>query len=254
MAQDAHGNYVVIENQLERSDHDHLGKLVTYLAIFGAKTAVWIVADPRPEHVQAINWLNEASEGSFYLVKLEAIRIESSPSAPLLTLIVGPSEESKEVGRTKKERSERDGLREKFWTQFLDSAKARTQLHARISPSAHGWVGTSSGKQGLNFNYVVGRHDGRVELYIDRGKEKGEENAKILDHLYQHREQIEEAFCEALEWQRLEGKRACRIRKNLDVGGYRDDEEMWPKINEAMADAMIRLEQALRPYIDNLAL
>ena len=93
VAEDESGNPVIIENQLERSNHDHLGKLITYLTAIGAKAAIWIVEDPRPEHIGAISWLNESSAASFYLLKLEAVRIEDSPLAPLLTLIVGPSEE-----------------------------------------------------------------------------------------------------------------------------------------------------------------
>ena len=97
LAEDDSGNPVIIENQLEKSDHDHLGKLITYLVALEAKTAIWIVSDPRPEHLSSISWLNESSSANFYLLKLEAIKIDDSPPAPLLTLIVGPSEEVKEV-------------------------------------------------------------------------------------------------------------------------------------------------------------
>lgn len=102
VAEDELGNPVIIENQLERSNHDHLGKLITYLTQIGATAAIWIVADPRPEHVSAISWLNESSSAAFYLLKLEAVRIQESPPAPMLTLIVGSSEVSQEAGETKK--------------------------------------------------------------------------------------------------------------------------------------------------------
>ncbi len=133
VAEDGQGGIVVIENQLGKSDHDHLGKLITYLASMSAKTGVWIVADPRPEHVTAISWLNESYSASFYLLKVEAIQIGESPAAPLLTLIVGPSEEGKKAGEAKKDLVERYVLRRKFWTQLLDLAKSKTKLHATIS-------------------------------------------------------------------------------------------------------------------------
>ena len=76
VAEDEAGNPVIIENQLEKSDHDHLGKLITYLTAIDAKTALWIVSDPRPEHVRAISWLNESSSAAFYLIKVEAIKIQ----------------------------------------------------------------------------------------------------------------------------------------------------------------------------------
>jgi len=59
LAEEPNGDYVIIKNQSGKSDHDHLGKLLTYLANLGAKTAVWICEDPQPEHVEAINWLNK---------------------------------------------------------------------------------------------------------------------------------------------------------------------------------------------------
>jgi len=253
VAEDEAGNPAVIENQLGRSDHDHLGKIITYLTALDAKTAIWIVSDPRPEHVQAIAWLNESSAAAFYLLKVEAVKIGESPPAPLLTLIVGPSEEGRQVGRTKKDLAERYGIRKRFWTELLERAKAKTKLHVGISPGQHNYIGTGAGRYGLAYNYVIRQHDGDVELYIDRGKDAESENKAIFDRLIQSRDRIEATFGGPLEWQRLEGKRACRIKNNVDLGGYRD-EPQWPEIQEAMIDAMIRLEKALKPHIDKLKL
>lgn len=252
VAEDEAGNPVIIENQLEKSDHDHLGKLITYLVAMGSKTAIWIVSNPRPEHIAAITWLNESSAANFYLLKIEAIKIGESQPAPLLTVIVGPSEEGKEVGKAKKEMAERYVIREKFWTQLLDLSKQHTKLHANISPTQHNWLGTSAGKQGLGYNYALRKNEAQVELYIDRGKEKGEENKEIFDKLFQHKDTIEKTFEKPLSWERLEGKRACRISKKINVGGYRDEEVKWPTIHEAMLDSMTRLEKALKPFIKKL--
>lgn len=251
VAEDQSGNTVIIENQLEKSDHDHLGKLITYLTAFDAKAAMWIVAKPRPEHVKAIAWLNESSSGSFYLIKLEAIQIEGSPPAPLFTIIVGPSEESRQVGETKKELAERHHVRRRFWEQLLASAKLKTSLHTGVSASADNWIGTGAGKSGLAFNYVTRQHDANVELYIDFGQDAEEHNYAVFDEFSHNQGEIEKTFGMPLVWQRLEGKRACRIRKDFELGGYAD-EEKWPDIHEALIDAMIRLEKALRPHISSL--
>ena len=248
VAEDEAGNPVIIENQLEKSDHNHLGKLITYLTAIGAKAAIWIVADPRPEHVGAISWLNESSSANFYLLKVEGIRIGASEPAPLLTLIVGPSEESREVGEKKKEMAERYSIRYEFWNKLLDKAKEKTKLHAQISPGQYGWIGTGAGKRGLGYNYGVTKHEGQVELYIDRGRDSEDENKKIVDELSSHKDEVEKVFGEPLKWERLEGKRACRISKKIELGGYRDDDK-WPEVHEAMIDAMCRLEKSLKPHI-----
>jgi len=252
VAEDETGNPVIIENQLEKSDHDHLGKLLTYLVAMGSKTAIWIVSNPRPEHIAAITWLNESSAANFYLLKIEAIKIGDSQPAPLLTVIVGPSEEGKEVGKAKKEMAERYSIRERFWTQLLDLSKKSTKLHANISPTQHNWLGTSAGKQGLGYNYSLRKNEAQVELYIDRGKEKGEENKTIFNKLFSHKNEIEKTFGEPLNWESLDGKRACRISKRITVGGYRDEEDKWPRIHESMIDAMSRLEKSLKPFIAKL--
>jgi hypothetical protein len=250
VAEDQAGGTVIIENQLERSDHDHLGKLITYAAFMDARAAVWIVAEPRQEHVRAISWLNESAPSDFYLLKIEGIRIAGSPPAPLLTLIVGPSAESREAGEAKKERAERYQTRRRFWTALLDAAKQKTRLHTGISPSDSSSVATGAGKSGLTYNYSVNQHASMVELYIAQRSE--EASAEIFNALLKHKDEIEQAYGGPLEWEPLEGKRACRIARRFGAGGYRD-EEKWPEIQEAMVDAMIRLEGALRPHIAQLS-
>lgn len=249
VAEDSGGRTVVIENQLEKSDHDHLGKLITYTAMIDAQVAIWIVAEPRPEHVRAVSWLNE-SPSDFFLVKIEGIRIADSPPAPLLTLIVGPSEETRVVGEAKRELAERHFIRRDFWTALLERARTKTRLHSGVSPGHDTWIATGAGKSGLIFSYVMTQHNSGVELYIDRGRGLDDENTRIFETLFASREQIERDFGEPLDWQPLERKRACRIKKSF-AGGYRD-EERWPEIHDAMVDGMIRLERTLRPHLDRL--
>lgn len=254
VAEDQGGKMVIIENQLEKSNHDHLGKLITYLTGMGAKAAIWIVSDPRPEHVAAITWLNESSSAEFYMVKVEAVRIGNSPPAPLLTLIVGPSKETEAVGTTKKDIAERFELRRRWWTQLIERSQQVNKLHAHISPGDWGWLGASAGIRGLNLNYVVTMDESSAELYIDRGKGSEAENKSIFDQLQAHKGEIEKSFGGTLSWERLEGKRACRIRYLQPGGGYRSPEEDWPRIQDGIINVMDRLEKALRPYLKQLKL
>jgi len=138
--EDGGGGTVIIENQLEKSNHDHLGKIITYLTGMSARAAIWIVSDPRPEHVAAITWLNEASSAAFYMVKVEAVRIGESPATPLFTLIVGPSEETKEVGETKQKIAERYVIRKRWWTQLLERAAKVSKLHSHITPREYSYL------------------------------------------------------------------------------------------------------------------
>ena len=135
---------------------------------------------------------------------------------------------------------------------MLDRAKEKTQLHANISAGQYNYVMTVAGKSGLHFRYVIQKHTSDIDLYIDRDTDAENENEEIFDTLQETQENIEEVFGESLEWQRLEGKRACRIGKRFSLGGYRDDEEEWSEIQDAMIDGMIRLEAAFRPHIDRL--
>jgi hypothetical protein len=156
--------------------------------------------------------------------------------------------EKEQKGR--KDRAERYGLRLRFWQGLLACAKSRTPLHSNISPGEYHWIGTSSGVRGLNLNYVIRQDEGSVELYIDRGD--SETNKRLFDALKERKDEIETAFGKPLIWQRLEKKQACRISFIVATGGYKDDDSNWPAIYEAMVEAMIQLEKALRPALDAL--
>lgn len=250
VAEDEAGATIVIENQLEKSNHDHLGKLITYLTAMSARAAVWIVAEPRPEHVAAIAWLNESTGADFYLVKVEAIRIGDSPAAPLLTLIVGPSEENT-VRSQKAELAERHSARLAWWRRLLARPEAR--LHAHLAPRSHSWLGVSSGVRGLGLNYAVTQKQSYAELYIDRGKEAEAETKGIFDQLFALRETIDRAVPGHVEWDRLDARRACRIRVTVD-GGYRSPEEDWPATHARLCEAMTALNEALQPHLKKLKL
>ena len=251
VAEDEGGGKIIVENQLEKSNHDHLGKVLTYLVAMGARAAVWIVSEPRPEHVAAVAWLNDSSSAAFYLVKVEAVRIGASPPAPLLTLIVGPSAETEAVSRTKKEFAERYDIRQSWWTKLVARADAR--LHKHITPGVSSWIGVTAGIRGLNFNYVVLQDDCAAELYIDRGNGADAENKVIFDQLSDKRDVIDRDFDGALDWQRLDTRRACRIRCTI-AGGYRSPDDEWDAIQARQVDAMNRLYAALQPHLKLLRL
>jgi hypothetical protein len=141
----------------------------------------------------------------------------------------------------------RPNLRYQFWDQLLEYAKPKTDLHAKIKTSKYDWIGRRI--HGLWYNYVVGQHQSRVELWIDNGKNTEAENKEIFDKLVAAKAEIEQIFGGPLEWRRMDGKKACCIRKQITLGGYRDDEQAWHKIHEAMVDAMIRLHAALSPHL-----
>ncbi len=253
LAEDDRGELVVIENQLTDTDHDHLGKLLTYLTGLDAKTAIWITPRPRPQHTRVIEWLNEVTpeDMAFYLVRVTAYRIGGSPPAPLFTVLAGPSAEAKAVGEGKKEMAERHRIRRDFWQQLLERAKARgVHTHAGRSPSNDSWLSAGAGKSGFGFNYLVWLQDQvGVELEIrtpDEGRTK-----QFFEGLYQQKDDIERAFGGELLWERLDNRKGSRIRYLIKCAGIRDREK-WPEMQDQMIDAMDRFSKALTPRIAKL--
>lgn len=253
LCEDGDGRPVIIENQLKETDHDHLGKLLTYLVNLDAHTAIWVTGDIRPEHQKVIEWLNEntAADLAFFLVKVETVRIANSPAAPLFTILARPDERVKDLGEKKKEWADRHFKRMEFWKSLLERSKEKTKLFANKSPGRYSWLGTGAGKSGISFNYVIWMDGGGVELYIDNDQETGAGNKAIFDALVNQRAEIEREFGGPLEWDRLDHRRASRIRKQFSNGGLAQP-DTWPVIQDEMINAMKRLDDLLRPRLAKL--
>jgi len=151
----------------------------------------------------------------------------------------------------RKQRAERYDIRRKFWEGAVACAKEMGGRHANIKPGSHGWISAGSGIRGLGFNLVVRQRESNAELYIDRGER--EENKSMFDQLHEHRSAIESKFPFPLEWERLEDRRASRIKSVID-GGYRTEETKWAPLQRELVERVANLESALRPYLDAIQL
>ena len=211
------GHNVAIENQLEQTDHSHLGQLLTYASGIDAKIVIWISTFVRDEHRQAIEWLNEntPSDLAFFAVQIELLKIDNSLPAPNFKIIASPNEWIKNPG-TSSNISEKQLLYHNFFTEMV--AKIKVEFPGLTNASKVGYdnyFNFKTGRSGLVYAlaFKAGNKFG-CELYIDTGdKEKNEE---LFDKLFSQREEIE-ASLGPLSWERLDHRRACRIARIIEV-------------------------------------
>lgn len=244
-AEDINGYRVIIENQLEATDHRHLGQVLTYLSVLDADIAIWITADARPEHVSAVSWLNEnTTDADFYLVKVEGVRVDDSRAAPLFTRIVGPSEETQAAGQRKKELNEQERQRKQFYSELLQVSNKRTDRFSNISPTDRSYISASAG-QGVEYLYEAHAHVSRATLFLDF-RETQAVNDAALDVLEEHRDEIDSAVDGQLEWIRDDNRR--RKITFEETSGYKDHAE-WSRNHDQLSRIMMQLEKATQSYI-----
>jgi hypothetical protein len=250
---------VVIENLLIPTDHDHLGKLITYASGLEADYAVLLAEQFRPEHLSALQWLNRMSrdEVGFFGVEIEAWKIGDSPVAPRLNVVAKPDQWSREVRSNAGELSELRLLYREWWGQFLpvmrDTYPGWTSAR---SPQAQNWMNFPAGRSDLKYAVVFGWPTGasgyqlRVELYID--SPDGELGASIFRQLEAKKAEIEAAFGEPLDWQALEDRRASRVAAYYPKPASVEDEEQWPTYRDWAIAAIGRLRDVMQPHVANL--
>jgi len=216
------GHSIVIENQLEATDHSHLGQLITYASGADAKIIIWISREVREEHRKAIDWLNQVSNEDtiFFAVELKAITIDNSLPAPLFKVKASPNEWGKAqkaittVGSSTK--SPRQMYFHEFFIKFLAELKLRNPHFTNAKSVGYdSWISFGSGKTG--FAYSVAFRGGNrfsCELYIDMN-DKSLNKAKF-DELTQFKAEVADALGD-LSWERLDDKRACRIAAYMET-------------------------------------
>jgi len=204
---------VIIENQIEQTNHDHLGKLLTYAAGYDAAVAVWIAASFREEHRQALDWLNQRSDTStqFFGIVVDAIQIDNSRPACSLRLVSFPNDWQKKVAsRAADELSPRAEAYREFFQKLIDTLREKHNFTKARAAQLNNWYNFASGisriSYGLSFS-TGGRV--RTEVYIDRGDQAI--NKLIFDQLMAQRSQIDAEYGDLLSWERLDDRRACRV-------------------------------------------
>ncbi|MGP5044787.1 DUF4268 domain-containing protein [Glutamicibacter sp. BW77] len=221
LAVDSEDRIVVIENQLEQTDHDHLGKILTYGAGKQAEVLVWIVKDAREEHENAVNWLNEHTDDTIhlFLIQIEAWRIGNSAAAPRFNVIAKPNDWLKAVKQNTAAGSVSDlKLQQQAFFEEVRALGEETASHVKswAKPQPQHWydvrVGSGKGQVSITVNSLksyVG-----VEFYV---------NAKeTYFELESRKEEIEDALAMTLDWQKLPTKSASRIQITRP-GDFRDD-------------------------------
>lgn len=219
VAKDALSNeYVVIENQLSSTDHDHIGKLFTYAASFGANTLVWIAEKMREEHRRAIDWFNETTvqDVDFFGIEVELLRIGDSALAPNLKIVSKPNEWTRSVRIEKSKMTEGGSLKLEYWSSFNEYIQANNVKINQRKPHTGHWYDVAIGKSGIHISITVRfvwGNDIGCELYI------GTENAKeIFHYLFNQKEAIESKFGCELDWKELPEGKVSRIvlRKKIN--------------------------------------
>jgi hypothetical protein len=253
------GATILVENQLEATDHGHLGQLLTYAGGLDARVLVWVAPTFRDEHRQALLWLNEHTEGDvrFFAVEVELVRIGGSLPAPNFRVVVAPTEWGKTLtGRGSVARGmspERVERYRAFFRDFLAAVLTREPHATTASPESVGrdpWFVLALGRSGFTVTFDFG-WDGpqkvvRVNFFIETRHK--EQNEAFFDLLLPQREQIEAEFGEPLVWNRREDIKRCHVYMSRP-GSIDDPPEALAELREWGVQRLLRLREIMAPRV-----
>lgn len=222
LAIDDNENRVIIENQLEQTNHDHLGKIITYAAGLQAETIIWIVSKAREEHQLAVSWLNENTNEKLncFLIEIEAWQIDDSAPAPRFNILAKPNNWVKTLRSGTDKISETKLQQQDFW----DKVKEYGEMNAKVVKSwqkarPQHWynisIGTSKAHLALTLNSV--KNQIGLELHIP-------DNKDLFQKLFTKKEMIESQLGYKLDWQELPDKKASRVIITK-VADFRDESQ-----------------------------
>lgn len=212
--EEASGRKIIIENQLEDTNHDHLGKIITYASGYDAEIIIWIVRDVRDEHQKAIDWLNEHTDENigFFLIKIELWQIAGSNPAPKFEIIVSPNEWAKAIktSPTNGELTETKLKQLEFWNKFKNYVRTNDTRIRLQTPRPQHWYDVSMGSSDAHVALTVNTRENLIgcEIYIGRNKD-------LFNFLRNHIDEIEKEVGESIEW--VDAAVASRIKIKMSV-------------------------------------
>lgn len=244
---------VIIENQLEKTNHAHLGQLIAYAAGVGAKKVIWVAETFRAEHAAALQFLNDKTTDdlSFFAVEVELWRIGDSPLAPKFEVVVKPdnwTKTSREQAKAATTSTPIKQLQLSFWTALVEKL-AKDAPHIRPqAPRPQHWLNNSIGRSGFGLNFTVNTRDDRigVELWMP-----GENAKQNFANLLPLKHKIESELGFDLDWQELPDSKACRVAvwyPNASV----TDQSRWPEYLDWFAKTATKMDAVLRPVVKAL--
>ena len=237
---------IIIENQLEDTDHDHLGKLITYASGKGADVVIWVVKHAREEHKAAVEWLNNHTDDKigFFLCEIKLFQIGDSQIAPAFTVVERPNDWTKEIRKTASANSTQQ-QRLEYWQAFNDYAFSDanfSRIFNKRKPTTDHWMDFSIGSSACHIavSQIQKRKAVDVELYINDVKE-------LFKSLFAHKDEIEKNMEMELEWKELPERKASRIliEKTVDL----DDRATWPEQFDYIMDTCIKMKRAFKRYL-----
>lgn len=214
--EESSGRKIIIENQLEDTNHDHLGKIITYASGYDAEIIIWVVRDVREEHQRAVEWLNEHSDEKtgYFLIKVELWQIEGSKPAPKFDVLVSPNEWAKAIkaGPAGGELSNLKLQQLDFWTKFKGFVRARDARIRLQTPRPQHWYDVSMGSSEAHVALTINSRENLLgcEIYISRNKD-------IFRFLQERKDEIEKEIGEQAEW--VDAAVASRITIKKEVSG-----------------------------------
>lgn len=252
------GAWVLIENQLERTDHTHLGQLLTYASGLEAVTVVWIAARFTEEHRSTLDWLNKITDESFrfFGLEVELWRIGSSPVAPKFNIVSKPNNWSRSVAVAARaiedtELSETRVMQRDYWEAFhltLEATGGRVSGSRKPQPAS--WMNYSIGRSRFTLGAVMlrSRRQVRAELYLAGNRAKD-----FFALLESEKPTIERELGYALNWEPLPEGIECRISICLDNADPEDASD-WPRQHQWLAERLNDLHRAFAQRVRVLRL
>ncbi|MCH8854247.1 MAG: DUF4268 domain-containing protein [Planctomycetes bacterium] len=247
------GEYVVIENQLEKTNHDHLGKIITYASVLDAGTVVWIASNFTDEHRKALDWLNNRTDDElqFYGICIELWRIGKSPPAPRFNVVSRPAKIVKPIGGggTGGELTETRKLQLQLWTEVREALQTARAAPSLQTPRPQYWYEVAIGRSYFVLSLIANTHENRIGIRVYMNHRVADQALALLE---KEREQIENEIGAKLLWNPNPENRDKIIALYRQADLAKKDE--WPGFIDWITNNVVAFRKVFQHRIKKLDL